>query len=57
MIDEETQLKENIYHIELYHHNSQYDIVISLQSGKTAVDIPTLTGNDDNSVFNISEDY
>ena len=43
IIDEEAQLKEDKNHIELYHPNSHYDIVISLQSGKTAVDMPTLT--------------
>ena len=57
IIDEEAGLKEDINHIELYHHNSHYDVVISLQIGKTAVDMPTLTGNDDNSVINISDDY
>ena len=56
IIDEEAQLKEDKSH-QLYHHNSHYDIVISLQSEKTAVDMPTLTGNDDNSVINISDDY
>ena len=30
IIDEEAQLKEDKKHIELYHHNSHYDIVISL---------------------------
>ena len=53
IIDEVAQEKEEISHIELFHHNGHYDAIVSLENGKLCTEAPRLTGEDDLNVINI----
>ena len=54
IIDEVVQEREEIYLIELLHHNGHIDAIVSLENGKCIyTEAPRLTGKDDPNAINI----
>ena len=63
IVDEEFNEKENITHIEMYHHHCHYDVIASIESEKICVWFQifmlslTLLNNVIDLLFNLSLTY
>ena len=47
MVDEDLKQKKDICHIEMYHHRSHYEAIVSMESDQFCEVPPQLTGKDD----------
>ena len=53
IVDEEFNEKDNITHIEMYHHHCHYDVIASIESDKICEVLPQLTGEKDSRLIDL----
>ena len=54
IIDDDLEEREAITHIEMYHHQGHYDVIVSAETGKICRLMPQLTGRDEHNRLNLT---